>query len=342
MELAACTKEVSPSHPNQRLSVGSGLGLVNEGQTLRSLADGRGFHIGVAVQARYLKEDDYKELLIAQCNTITPENEMAFDVIHPDLDQYNFTPADTIAAFAQGNNVSLRGRSLVWEQQLPMWLTQGSFSKEELKQILHDHIYSVMGHYQGQVYAWDVVNEAIDTDGLFKNTIWLDGIGLEYIALSFRWAHEADPNALLFYNDSWGKNMDKKFMAVAVLAEGLLKQNVPINGVGIQVNTSIDNPPNPQELSNIINRINALGLKVHITEIDVDINGGHGESTLKQQALIYYQVVNACLTAANCDTLMVGGLTDKYSQQPELAPFLFDKDGNPKPSYYAILSSLSQ
>jgi len=314
--------------------------------SLRSIADIQDFHIGSVVQARYLRDEQFSTLVQEQFNTIVPENEMKFETIHPEPYRYNFEPADEIASFAKENNLFLRGHTLVWEQQLPQWILGNQYKKEDYKAILKDHIFSVVTHYKGQIYAWDVVNEALDENGLFKNTIWLQMIGPEYIALSFKWAHEADPDALLFYNDFSGDMSGKKTRAIYALADGLLAQRIPINGIGLQMHTFINTPPNPEELFSFIEDINDLGLKVHITEMEVGIGAREKnqdlEKALEKQALIYYQILMACVNAPDCDTLITWGLTDAYTWRLETSPTLFDEQNKKKPSYYAVFDVLSK
>jgi len=311
--------------------------------SLRTLAAKQNFHIGSVVQARYLREEKYSVLVKEQFNTIVPENEMKFETIHPEPDVYNFEPADEIASFAEENNLFLRGHTLVWEQQLPQWLLGKNYRKEGYKAILKDHIFNVVAHYKGQIYAWDVVNEALDENGLFKNSVWLQMIGPEYIALSSKWAHEADPNALLFYNDFAGDMSRQKTRAIYALAKGLLAQGIPINGIGLQMHTSLKSPPNPEELSIFIEDINELGLKVHITEMEVGIGATREKNQdLEKQALIYYQVLRACVDAPDCDTLITWGVTDAYTWRPGMSPTLFDEQGKKKPSYYAVFDVLSK
>ena len=173
--------------------------------SLRSLAQARGIAIGAAVGPQYLRDEPaYAETLGREFSMLTPENAMKFGLVHPDRDRYDFTDADYIVDFAEAHGMQVRGHNLVWHFQLPTWLTEGTWTRDELIAILHEHITTVVGHYRGRVAAWDVVNEAVGDDGSLRDTIWLRGIGPEYVDMAFRWAHEADPDALLFYNDYAG------------------------------------------------------------------------------------------------------------------------------------------
>jgi endo-1,4-beta-xylanase len=165
------------------------------------------FSIGVAVSPRALKTDE-AQLILSQFNSMTAENAMKMGPIHPQEHKYNWEGADSIAAFAKRNNLKLRGHTLCWHNQTPPWLfidsaTGKQVTKEVLLQRLKDHITSVVARYKGIISSWDVVNEAISDqkDEYLRNSLWYQVCGEEYIAKAFQWAHEADPDALLFYND---------------------------------------------------------------------------------------------------------------------------------------------
>ena len=206
--------------------------------------------VGTAVQAGPLAgEPVYRDTLAQEFNILVPENELKWDTVHPARDTYDFSVPDSMVAFAEAHQMQVFGHVFVWYWQLPAWLTDGGFSREELMSILEDHIKTVAGHYRGRVAAWDVVNEAIADDGSLRHTIWLDTIGPEYIDMAFQWAHEADPDARLFYNDynseSLGGWQQAKSDSVYNLVSDLKQRGVPIDGVGLQVHTSIAWPPSP-------------------------------------------------------------------------------------------------
>ncbi|MDW8049331.1 MAG: endo-1,4-beta-xylanase, partial [Nitrososphaerota archaeon] len=232
--------------------------------SLRTLAEKCGIYIGAAVEPDYLTMD-YAETLKREFNMVTTENVLKFGPVHPQPTVYSFAGADRVIEFAEAHGMKVRGHTLVWHSQLPSWITAGRYTRDEWIQILRDHIMTVVGRYRGRIYAWDVVNEAIDDSGALRNTIWLQNIGPEYIELAFRWAHEADPNALLFYNDYGAEGLGVKSDAVYNLVKGLLEKGVPIHGVGLQMHISADSPPSPQSVAANIRRLNNLGLEVHIT-----------------------------------------------------------------------------
>jgi endo-1,4-beta-xylanase len=186
------------------------------------------------LKADHLRDKKYKELLKEQFNILATENAFKFEEIHPKRYSYSFDYADKILSFAEANGMKVRGHTLVWHYQLPSWITNANYTRKELLNILHEHIKTVVSHYKGRVYAWDVVNEAINEDGILRETIWLKNIGPEYIDLAFRWAHEADPEALLFYNDFGIESLNNKSNAVYKTIESLLKKACQYMGLGFR------------------------------------------------------------------------------------------------------------
>jgi endo-1,4-beta-xylanase len=217
----------------------------------------------------------------------------------------------------------------------------GSFSREEWINILRDHITTVVSRYQGKIYAWDVVNEAVNDDGSLRDTVWLRNIGPEYLDLAFRWAHEADPNALLFYNDYGGEGLNQKSNAIYDLVNGLLDRGVPINGVGLQMHVSLEYSPSPQEVAENMARLSNLGLDVHITELDVRLELPVTEEKLAAQARIYQELLEVCLNVDNCKAFVMWGFTDRYSWISSFfrgygSALIFDSSYHAKPAYYAL------
>jgi endo-1,4-beta-xylanase len=277
---------------------------------------------------------------------LTAENVMKFGPIHPRPDEYNFRAADDIVDFAEANHMQVRGHTLVWHIQLPEWLTHHSWTREELLERLRDHITTVVSRYRGRIAAWDVVNEAVDDDGSLRKTIWLEGIGPEYIELAFQWAHEADPEALLFYNDYGAEGMGSKSDAVYNLVKDLVSRDVPIHGVGMQFHANLQWDIRPSDLEANISRLSDLGLMVHITEMDVRIEEPVRDSEMDEQAHIYHQVARTCLATEACQALVFWGFTDKYSWIPYIlegwgSALLLDESYDPKPAYKAIVSALT-
>lgn len=199
-----------------------------QNQGLRESAEQRGFFIGAAVAIRPLKDDStYRETLRREFNIIVAENAFKWTGAHPSRTAYNFADTDALVDFARANKMRIRGHTLVWHRQIPAWLKNGTFTRDEAIAILRDHILALVGRYRGKVWAWDVVNEAIDESGAGFRTdsFWYKKIGPEYIKLAFEFAREADPRARLYYNDYSIEGTDKKSDAVYNLVRDLKTGN---------------------------------------------------------------------------------------------------------------------
>lgn len=323
------------------------------GQSLRNLAAERGIRFGTAVAPAHFSEADYATVLAREFNQVEPENAMKFGPIHPGPATYNFGPADAIVAFAQAHQMAVRGHTLVWHNQRPNWLSEGKYTPQELYSILQQHIATVVGRYAGKVYAWDVVNEAFDSDGSLRKTMWSSepGIGLQgtgYIEQALRWAHAADPKALLFYNDYSAETVNPKSDAIFKMAQDFKARGVPLDGIGMQMHISAK-PVSPAGIESNMRRITDLGLQVQITELDVklpvDASGAATPDLLATQAKMYHDVVALCLQNPHCTAIQTWGFTDKYSWIPHAskgngAALEFDSNYQPKPAYAAIVDAL--
>jgi endo-1,4-beta-xylanase len=328
--------------------------------SLRSLAEAHGLLVGVSVAPDWLKDPEYTNLLTHDFNAVVPENAMKFEVIHPEPDRYDFSEGDAIVKFASENGLKVRGHTLVWGNQLPKWILEGDYTCDQWIEILREHITSVVGHYrradssagseanqEKTVIAWDVVNEAVGKQGELFNNFWLQKIGPEYIPLAFEFAHAADPDALLFYNDNAGEGLNQKSQGIYNLVQGMVNSGVPIDGVGLQMHTATGVAPSTEELAANMKRLGELGLVVHITEMDVRTQYSKKSmpEKLQDQAMVYRQVLAACLQSPNCKSFFTWGLTDRYSWIPGFtgkpdAPLLFDDNFQPKPALDAILDLL--
>ena len=274
---------------------------------------------------------------------------MKFGTLSTGPNTYDFSEADALVEFAEAAGIQVRGHVLVWHLQLPYWLTKGKFSREDLVEILENHIRTVVGRYSGRIAVWDVVNEAIADNGLIRETLWSRTIGLEYLDIAFRAAREADPSALLFYNDYGLEGSPRHSDAVYGLVRNLLEKEVPVDGVGLQMHLSIDDLSLTQNLAQIIQRLGELGLRVHVTEFDVRMKLDYQPTAeqLAAQALVYRNIMRSCLEATNCEALAVWGITDRHSWIPHYyighgAALLFDEEYVEKPCYWALASELGQ
>ena len=287
---------------------------------------------------------------------VEPEDAMKWWAIRQNEAAFDFSKADAVVLFAQAHGMKVRGHCLVWDHNNPEWLTQHRYTSE-LSQLLHEHIDTVMKRYAGQVLAWDVVNEALDENGKPKDSPWYNkpgigfaGKGTAYIEQAFRWAHEADPRALLFYNEAEGEGLNRKSDAIHAMVKDFKRRGVPIDGVGLQMHISRPDFDTDAVAANIA-RLTALGVQVHITELDVSLsigaNGHASENDLQGQADVYRGIVRACMQNPGCTAIQTWGFTDKYSwigshsHGTRGAALLFDRAYKPKPAYDAVLSELS-
>jgi endo-1,4-beta-xylanase len=267
------TKAARPEDPRLNDSVGQAVGR-GEQKGLKDYYKDF-FFIGVAVSPRSLRTDE-AQLITTQFGSLTAENAMKMGPIHPLEHKYNWSVADSIATFAKANNLKLRGHTLCWHNQAPAWMfidsaTGKQVTKEILLQRLKDHITTVVSRYKGTVYAWDVVNEAIsdNKEEYLRNSVWYQVCGDEYIAKAFQWAHEADPNALLFYND-YNEIDPVKREKIIQLIKSLKEKGVPIHGVGLQGHWAI-NEPSKEQLEKTLFDFSQLGISLQITELDISV-----------------------------------------------------------------------
>ncbi len=315
--------------------------------TLRSLAQARHFMFGTAVNVDALQHDkQYATVLGREFNTVTPENAMKFDATNPQPGVFTFAQGDALVAFARAHNMQVRGHNLIWHRALPDWITHGTFSRTQLLAIMKEHITTVVAHYRGQVNIWDVVNEAIDTNGTLRKSLWEKIIGPEYLDLAFRWAHEANPQAHLFYND-YAEGLGVKSDGVYQLVKGMVQRGVPIYGVGLQMHSTIVSPPSMADITANVQRLAALGLKVAITEMDVQMQKDPRPPAqrLQAQAQLYHDVLALCLSLSPCEAFVMWGFTDRYTWIPSATgnadePLIFDEDYHPKPAYQVLLQVL--
>jgi endo-1,4-beta-xylanase len=318
-------------------------------EPLRSLAAKKGLLIGTAFSSDAFKKDPvYGEVMAREFNCLVAENEMKLDVLQRVRGQFDFGPAEVMMAFAGRHGMKVRAVPLVWHDALPEWARDKTFPRSEALDILREHIFTVMRHFRGRVFAWDVLNEGLsDTGpGLREEGPWYRSIGPEYVERAYHWAHEADPQAVLFYNDYNMDGMSEKADRCYKWIKQLLGRGVPIHGVGLQYHVRMDKHPQPSEVTQNIRRFNDLGLIVHITELDVWLPKNAARAEFQQQADIYRGVFEAALAAPKCQAVVLWGFTDRYSWVPGISngtydhALIFDRDYRPKPAYEAISSVL--
>ena len=321
------------------------------------------FAMGVAVSPRALSTDE-AGLIVEQFNSMTAENAMKMWPIHPKEIEYFWTHADSIVNFAQRNRMKMRGHMLCWHNQTPPWLfvnEEGdTVSKEVLLARLKDHITAVVTRYKGKIYAWDVVNEAISDkeDEFYRNSAWYKICGEEFIAKAFQYAHEADPGALLFYNDYNEINPVKR-EKIFKLVKNLKDSGVPVHGLGLQGHWAISEPTADQ-LDATLTRYSQLGVELHITELDISVYPKeHGRrdrkpedyntefTAEKEQKQI--EAYRMCFEMFRKHKDAIGSVTfwnisDRHSWLDNFPvrgrkdyPLLFDKDLKPKKAYHEVV-----
>jgi endo-1,4-beta-xylanase len=322
------------------------------------------FPIGVAINPKQFKSVPESNLIKLQFNSLTPENVMKMGPIHPKENVYNWEPADEIINFAAQNGMKVRGHALCWHNQTPDWFfidAKGNLvTKKVLLARMKDHITAVVSRYKGKVYAWDVVNEAVPdtTNSIYRASKFYKIIGPEFIEKAFEYAHEADPSALLFYNDYDTEKKPKQDKIVTLL-KGLIEKGVPIHGVGLQAHWSLFEPTE-KELEESITRFASLGLKVQITELDVSVYQKINEQVnvkfkgenlftpeMSQKQAQHYKMIFEVFRKHKS---LISGITfwnlsDKSTWLDHFPidgrkdfPLLFDQELKPKKAYYNVTS----
>ena len=334
------------------------------------------FMIGVAINTNQVAGGDPAGAAIikTQFNSISPENALKWEQIHPrpGKDGYNFEPADRYVKFGEENGMYIVGHTLVWHSQTPRWVFQdadgralsgtNAADRELLLQRMHDHIQTVVGRYKGRIQCWDVVNEALNENGTLRTSPWQKIIGDDYIEKAFQYAHEADPNAVLRYNDYSLENEPKRKGAIALIKK-LQTEGIPVTAVGSQSHIKMDWPTMEQE-DETISDFAKLGVQVMITELDVDLLGrgqsadiaemqrqitsntySNGLPDSVQQALAkrYGDLFTVFVKHRNDISLVTfWGVSDGDSwlnRGRMNYPLLFGRDHEPKPAYEAVIQA---
>ena len=316
------------------------------GMQVEPLRDGgrmSGKLVGAAVQSGLLGDGRYGGVLSRHFNYLTAEYEMKWDAIERTRGVNNFGPGDAIVGYGLANGMQIKGHALVWHGSVPSWLS--ALAPAEFRTAFQTHIRDVADHFRGRVIAWDVVNEAIADDGSgLRDTVFRQKLGDQYIADAFRLAKQADPQALLFYNDYGGEGLNQKSNRIYDLVAGLRAQGVPIDGVGLQMHVTGSNPPSEAAVASNMRRLASLGLSVNISEMDVRIRDLPAQTRLDLQKSVYRSLVGVCVAEPRCDGITFWGFTDAYSwidaQFGADDPLLFDDQYGAKPAYYGVLDAL--
>lgn len=332
------------------------------------------FMIGVALNKSQFYSEDKIALPIVKkhFNTISPENVLKWESVQPKLGEYDFRDADKYVEFGEKHGMFIIGHALVWHHQIPKEVFEDSkgnpVSREVLLGRMRDHIFTVVGRYKGRIDAWDVVNEAVGDDGKMRDSPWRKIIGEDYIEKAFEYAHEADPDAELYYNDYWIEGETKRNLTLK-LVKNLIDKKIPIHGVGTQGHFNLEFPT-VKEQNDTIKAFAALGMKVMITEFDIDVlprpkGSGGAEISMtfemqkefdpykkglpdemqKKLADRYAELFKVYLdNREHIDRVTFWNVTDKESWLNSYPvrgrtnhPLLFDREGKPKPAFDAVI-----
>jgi endo-1,4-beta-xylanase len=305
------------------------VGTAEAATTLGASAAQTGRYFGAAIAAGRLGDSTYTGILTREFNAITPENEMKWDATEPSQGRFTFTNGDRILNQGLSNGSKVRGHALLWHAQQPGWAQ--SLSGTALRNAAINHVTQVATHYQGKIYAWDVVNEAFaDGGGGGRRDSNLQRTGNDWIEVAFRAARAADPNAKLCYNDYNTDGVNAKSTGIYNMVKDFKARGVPMDCVGFQshLGTAI-----PGDYQANLKRFSDLGVDVQITELDV-AQGGN-------QADIYATVTKACLAVTRCTGITVWGIRDSDSWRTGENPLLFDNSGNKKAAYASVLNALN-
>jgi endo-1,4-beta-xylanase len=332
------------------------------------------FYIGAAINTAQITGQDARgdAIITTQFSSISPENALKWENVHPLPGKYDFTLADRYVSFGQQHHMWIVGHNLVWHSQTPAWVfhdDQGhQLTRDALLARMRDHIHTVIGRYKGRIQSWDVVNEALNEDGTLRPSLWYRIIGPDYIAKAFEYAHDADPQAQLTYNDYNLENPAKRDGAVALVRK-LKADGVPIDCVGIQDHDSLNWPTSAQE-SAAISAFARLGVKVAISELDIDVlpaatqqqtadvslslaqnpklnpwPNGLPDSVQQDLAKRYAALFGVFLKhRTEISRVTLWGVTDADSWKNDWPvkgrtdyPLLFDREGKPKAAFYAVI-----
>jgi len=336
------------------------------------------FYIGAALNLDQIEGKDTDGIAVVEkhFNSIVAENILKWEEIHPEMDRYNFEPADKYVALGKKNKMFVVGHTLVWFYQTPDWVFEDDagepLSREALLARMKDHIFTVMGRYKGKIHGWDVVNEVVVEDGSFRKCKWYEIIGEDYVQKAFEYAREADPNAELYYND-FDYYKKPKREGIIKLIENLKSKGIRVDGIGIQAHWFLEHP-DIAEIEKFVVELGKLEVKIMITELDVGVTPfypcdtpardlssfdpetqkklnpyteGVPDSVLNEQADRYAELFSLFLKHLDkFSRITFWAVHDKQSWRSYLPikgrteyPMLFDRDCKPKPAFYAVVKT---
>jgi endo-1,4-beta-xylanase len=332
------------------------------------------FRVGAAINRAQIYQEDTRgvNIIKAQFNSITPENVLKWESVHPKPRVYDFAAADKFVEFGESNQMFIIGHTLVWHNQTPKWVFEDSkghpLDRKALLKRMRDHIHKVVGRYKGRIKGWDVVNEAVNDDGTLRQSPWMMIIGADYVEKAFQYAHEADPKAELYYNDYSLENEPKRKGAIALIRK-LQAKGIPVKAVGLQGHDNLEWPTAEQEEATIT-AFKQLGVKVSITELDITVlpsptkqptaevtataeskpnldpyTGGLPDSVQEALAKRYAELFAVFLKHRDAvERVTFWGVTDADSWRNDWPargrtdyPLLFGRNGSPKPAFEMVI-----
>ena len=333
-----------------------------DNSSLKALASNCGLNMANLGDRTTAPDLEFEKILRNDFNMVGSENGMKMQSIKRSEASYDFTSPDRMIAYAKANNMKVRGHTIIWHNGLPGWMETKTWTRQSLLAFLKNYIQLVVERYKGEIDEWDVANEFINhkTGEGFRNgidvtngdgSIWIKYIGPEVLDSAFKWVHQIDPTAKLYYNDFGAEGMNKKSQSVYDLVKGMKERGVPIHGVGLQCHFKYDllqtiNAQNAIDIDQNIKRIGALGLQVSFTEIDLKIPSPVSSTAYYQQALSYGNLLQIALNNRSIvKTFMMWGITDKYSwilNNPGnfVDPLFYTGDYQKKPAYDQMVAVL--
>lgn len=345
--------------------VAIGASVAGAQETLRSLAEERGRYIGAILNSQWFGgglPGQYEQIHKSEFNVVVAENEMKFDATEPSQNNFNFNNGDKMVNYAKQNGMRARGHALAWHSQVPSWV-QNMRGKDQLLGVLKNHIEKTVGHFKGKIDEWDVVNEAVNdlnphdwratANGSKPGSVWFDNIGAEFLDSAFVWAHAADPDAELCYNDyaiEQGIGPGTKAGFVLDQVKRWVANGIPITCVGSQthvedVTTAKEFIGAPDSLRAFAKELAKLGIKLNITELDVGFNSQMRVTAedLARQGQVYRQFMDVFLEEPNMGVYLIWGVSDQWSWLGGLnrqQGLIYDNNLNKKPAYDSIMASL--
>lgn len=311
--------------------------FLRPGPRLRDLASERDLLFGYAALLQFYEQPDgalYADIAADEFNFVSTENSLKWDRLNPLPGKFRWAQADNLVAHAKARRQVVHGHTLIWHRQLPTWIRLSDPADRETH--MREYIDRVLTRYGKDIPIWDVVNEALEEDGTFRNSIWFDSMGAQFIDTAFRQARASAPDATLIYNDYHVSWAGPKADGLIALMQSLKDAETPVDGVGFQMHLSADFD-RYDEVTTIFQTIADLDYDIYITELDVSIRDGQTE---EQQAKVFADVLSVCLEQPRCKAYQTWGFTDQYSWRAELSPLILDRRYQMKPAYLALQKRL--